>query len=335
MRLRSHPEGKISHHDLELCQEPIPVAQEGQVIVKNVFASIDPTHRIWMAGKKAQYMDPVALGDIMRAATVGIIVESKHEEWPVGMWVSGFGGISDYYVGIPGVTLSGPCECNTNPDVQPTFELTYGGVIIGLTAWHGVNKIIEPKQGDVVVISGGAGAVGSIAGQLAKVRGATVIGIAGGSVKCKYMTEELGFDYSIDYKSQDIDLKLKEYAPQGVSGYFDNVGGEATESVLMNAKNGMRIALCGSITEYDDNWCGIKNFNMILMRRVKVQGFICMDHMDELTEAKAELTQLKKEGKLVFREDIREGIENYVDVVNLLFSGGNHGKLMLKMNDVV
>ena len=333
LRLRSHPIGTIAKTDLELCTEEIPTPSDGQVIVKNTYASIDPTHRIWMNGKKAQYMDPVVIGDVMRAATVGIIVESKNEEWPVGKRVFGFGGICDYYIGIPGSNLVEVCACESDEEILATFELTYGGVIIGLTAWHGINKIIEPTEGGVVVISGAAGAVGSIAGQLARLKGATVIGIAGGEEKCNYLTEKLGFDFAIDYKSENIGDKLKEYAPDGITGYFDGVGGDATEAVFMNARNGMKMALCGSISEYDDNWSGIKNFNMILMRRIKVEGFICLDHTDELAEARAELVQLKKEGKLVVQEDIREGIENYVDVVNQLFCGGNKGKLMLMIND--
>lgn len=333
MRLVSHPVGTITPTDLKLSSEPIPSISEGQVLVKNLYASIDPTHRIWMNGKKAQYMDPVLLGDIMRAATVGIIVESQNEAYPIGKKVFGFGGICDYYVGIPGITLVEICTCESDPGTADTFELSYGGLIIGLTAWHGINKIIEPKPGDVVVVSGAAGAVGSLAAQLAKNKGATVIGIAGGEEKCKYLTETLGLDYAIDYKVDDVDAKLKEYAPNGVAGYYDNVGGDATEAVLMNAKNGMSMALCGSISEYDDNWSGIKNFNMILMRRIKVQGFINLDHVHELAEARTELIQLKKEGKLIVQEDMREGIENYVDVVNQLFCGGNKGKLMLKIND--
>lgn len=160
----------------------------------------------------------------------------------------GFGGIQEYFIGIPGVTMMGFCKCEEDKAVDSTFELTYGGAVIGLTAWHGVNKIIRPEEGSVFVVSGGAGAVGSIAGQLAKLKGATVIGIAGGKAKCSYMTDILGFDYAIDYKSEDIDAKLKEYAPNGINGYYDNVGGDATEAVLMNAANGLRIALCGSIS---------------------------------------------------------------------------------------
>jgi len=332
-RLRSHPVGKISSTDLELVEEDIPTIEDGQVLVKTLYASIDPTHRIWMAGKKAQYMDPVELGDVMRAATVGVVTESQNADYPVGMKVMGFGGLCDYHVGIPGVNVYYPAACNEDPSVSPTVDLSYASIIIGLTAWHGVNKILEPTLEDIVVVSGAAGAVGSLVGQLSKLKGATVIGIAGGPTKCAYLTETLGFDYAIDYKSESVEERLKEIAPDGITRYFDNVGGDVSDAVFENARNFSKFAICGSISEYDDNWTGIKNFNMILMRRITVQGFICVDHMDELGEAKGDLLQFVKEGKISFKEDVREGLENYVDVVNLLFSGGNAGKLILKIND--
>lgn len=334
LRLRFTPQGKIAKTDLELCTEPLPTIEDGQVLVKNLLCSIDPTHRIWMNGKKAQYMDPVKFGEVMRAATNGVIVESKNADWAVGKKVNGFGGMQDYYVGIPGVSMYEICACESDDSISETYEISYGGIVIGLTAFHGVDKIIQPKEGDVIVVSGAAGAVGSIVGQLAKARGATVIGIAGGEVKCGIMKNEYNYDYAIDYKSDNISDKLKEYAPNGVNGYFDNVGGDVTEAVFENAANNCKVAICGSISEYDDEWAGIKNFNMILMRRITVTGFICTDHMDELGDARAEYNKLKAEGKFKFKEDIREGLENYVDVVNLLFSGGNMGKLMLRINSV-
>lgn len=148
LRLRSYPEGKIQHTDLELCTEDIPTLNEGEVLVKNLIASIDPTHRIWMNGKKAQYMDPVNIGEIMRSATVGIVIESKNEDWPVGKKVFGFGGICDYYVGLPGITLFEICACENVKDISETFELTQGGPIIGLTAWHGLvsRSSIQKKE---------------------------------------------------------------------------------------------------------------------------------------------------------------------------------------------
>lgn len=305
---------------------------DGQVIVKNLYASIDPTHRIWMSGAKAQYMDPVPLGDIMRAATVGVVVESHNPDYPLGTKVTGFGGLCDYYIGIPGETMYYPCLCNDDKSISPTVDLSYASIIIGLTAWHAVNKILQPTDQDVVVVSGAAGAVGSLVGQLSKLKGATTIGIAGGPVKCKYLTEELGYDYAIDYKNENVQERLMDVAPEGITRYMDNVGGDVSEAVFENARNYSKVAICGSISEYDDNWTGLKNFNMILMRRMTVQGFICIDHMDELGEAKSELLELVKDGKIRFKEDVRDGLENYVDVVNLLFTGGNDGKLILKIN---
>jgi len=277
MRLRSIPNGKIVQTDLELMHESIPIPADGQVVVKTSCASIDPTHRIWMNGSKKQYMDAVQIGDVMRAVTVGVITDSKHDDWPVGTRVVGFGGICDYYLGIPGVNVLEKCVQQQQQEPQrggvdmdgtdlSLLELSYGSILIGLTAWYGVNKIMQPGytgsiENEVVVISGGAGAVGSIAGQLCKLKGATVIGIAGGPDKCRFMTDTLGYDYAIDYKAS-------------------------------TGQNGM----------------------------------------DELDAARTELLTLKLEGKLIVQEDVREGIENYVDVVNLLFTGGNKGKLLLQIN---
>ena len=331
LRLRSRPVGKISQTDLEICEEDMPVPEEGQVVVKNLYASIDPTHRIWMSEKR-QYMDPVGIDDIMRATTLGTITESKNEDWPVGTRVLGSGGLCDYYLGIPGLNVYYPAGKSGLP---LTTELSVCSIVIGLTAWHGINKILKPGPDDIVVLSGAAGAVGSLAGQLAKIKGAKVVGIAGGPTKCSWLTDELGFDCAIDYKSQDVEKALGDFCPDGITCYFDNVGGDVTDAVLQCTRNYARVAICGSISEYDDNWSGIKNFNMILMRRLSVQGFICGDHVaDEWQEAQKELVELVSAGKIKYAEDVRMGgLEAYVDVVNLLFSGGNNGKLILQINE--
>jgi len=203
-------------------------------------------------------------------------------------------------------------------------------IIIGLTAAHGV-KLMEPTDKDTVVVSGAAGAVGSLFGQLVKLRGAKVIGIAGRDEKCAWMKNDLGFDEVINYKTQDVEKSLAALAPDGVSGYFDNVGGSITDAVLANARLKMKLIVCGSISEYDDNWSGQKNWNMILMRRVTVIGMICLDHLDELSVCKEELSQLALAGKVKYVEDIREGLENYPATLRLLLSGDNKGKLILKI----
>lgn len=326
-RLRSRPVGEIADTDLELVTEAIPTIGENQMLVKNLFISLDPTHRIWMSDK-AQYMDNVPLNDIMRAATVGVVEESNNSDFPVGMNVFGFGGVADYYLGIPGVTVLYKAG---ELGLPLSADLSVASLIIGLTAWHGVEKILEPTTGDVVVVSGGAGAVGSLVGQLAKARGATVIAIAGTPAKCAWITETVGLDHCINYKTEDVEAALLALAPEGVTHYFDNVGGKVTDAVLMNARNYLKMALCGSISEYDDAWSGQKNFNMILMRRISVTGFICTDHFGELQEATKDIASRVTAGKLVYLEDIRDGLESYIDSIRLLSNGGNTGKLMIKV----
>lgn len=328
-RLRSRPEGSIKDTDLEMCDEPKPAPEDGQLVVKNMFISIDPTHRIWMSDK-AQYMPKVELGEVMRATTVGVVEESKNADFPVGCHVVGIGGCADYYVGIPGINVMYKAG-ETGKDLPLTADLSVCSVTIGLTAWHGTNKILEPGPSDIVAVSGAAGAVGSLVGQLSKLKGAKVVGIAGSDVKCAYLKSELGYDCVINYKTQDVGKELAAFAPDGITGYFDNVGGIVTDAVLANARNNCKIAICGSISEYDDKWAGQKNFNMILMRRISIKGFICSDHMDEFAEAKSEMAMLAAEGKIKYTEDIREGLETYPGTVRLLMSGDNTGKLILKI----
>lgn len=276
---------------------------------------------------RPQYMDPVALNDVMRAATVGVVEASNNSDWPVGSHVLGFGGLADYYEGIPGVNVMYPAGIEGLP---LTADLSVCSLIVGLAAWYGATKVLDVKADDVVVVSGAAGAVGSIVGQLAKLRGAKVCGIAGTADKCAWMKDSLGFDAAINYKSEDVAAAVKAFAPDGVTAYFDNVGGRITDDVLTTMRNHSKVAVCGSISEYDDNWAGQKNWNMILMRRIHVQGFICTDHVALLGDCKAELASLVREGKLKYEEDIREGLETYPSVVRLLMSGENKGKLILK-----
>jgi len=275
-------------------------------------------------------MDPVALDDVMRAATVGVVEESNSADWPVGTHVMGFGGVCDYFVGIPGVNVF--YKAGENAGLPLTADLSLCSIIIGLTGWYGVNKVLDVKADDVVVVSGGAGAVGSIVAQLAKLRGAKVAGIAGSADKCTWLTHELKLDTAINYKTEDVAAKLKEFAPDGVTCYFDNVGGAITDTVLSAMRNHGRIAVCGSISEYDDAWSGQRNWNMVLMRRLHVTGFICTDHIGtHLGEAKAELAKLATEGKLKYEEHVVEGIESYPSTVRMLLNGSNTGKLILKI----
>mmetsp|Transcript_32053 Transcript_32053/g.75178 ORF Transcript_32053/g.75178 Transcript_32053/m.75178 type:complete len:339 (+) Transcript_32053:107-1123(+) len=325
-RLRSRPVGTIADTDLELCVEDVPAIEDGQMLVRNLYFSIDPTHRIWMSDRP-QYMEPVAINDIMRDATIGEVVESKHADYPVGTKVYGFGGLADYFVGTPGATVLYRAG-ETGLPLQA--DLSVASLVVGLAAWYGTRKVLNPGPEDVFVVSGGAGAVGSLAGQLAKVSGAKVIGIAGGAAKCAFMKNECGFDVAIDYKGEDVAAALKAAAPEGVTCYFDNVGGGITDAALANMRNNGKVAVCGSISEYDDKWTGWQNANMILNRRLTVQGFICGDHAALLQEAKAEIIKLVLDGKVKYAEDIQDGLENYPSVVRMLLSGANKGKLMIK-----
>jgi len=334
-RLVSRPQGALKDTDLKLCVEPRPVREAGQLLMRNLYLSIDPTHRIWMSDKP-QYMPCVELGDIMRSASIAVVEESDDPvSYAVGDHYVCFGGCCEYFVGIPGANVLYKAD-GVAGLLPVTAELSLCSLIIGLTAWHGVNKILCPDSKSVVCVSGAAGAVGSLVGQLAKLKGATVIGIAGGEEKCNWLKKDLSFDHVVDYKAapggnveQALASIVSDVGP--ITHYFDNVGGATSDAVLLHMALNSKYALCGSISEYDDNWSGQKNFNMILMRRICVQGFICTDHVDELNQVRTELAQLASEGKIQYKEDIREGLENYPSTLRLLMTGSNTGKLILKV----
>lgn len=321
--LRHRPVGAIKPTDLELVTADTPACGEGEVLVKNLYISIDPTHRIWM-GDKPQYMPCVGLGEVMRALTGGIVEESNFEGLAKGDYVCGVGMCQDYFVG-PGAGWSKLSPPITLPDAMGPYSL-----IIGLTAYHGTLKICAPKAGETFVVSGAAGAVGSLSGQIAKIAGARVIGVVGSEEKAKWITEELGFDGAINYKTDDVQAKLAELAPNGVDCYFENVGGAPLEAVLALANNNCRIAVCGLIDQYNTSEKGPVNFNMILMRRINIQGFICLDHAASMPEMMEYMVKHISEGSIKFKMDVQEGLENYVQVVNMLFEGTNSGKLVLK-----
>jgi len=320
----------VKETDVEVCSEPMPTIEDGQVLVQHVYLSLDPTHRIWMSDRP-QYMDPITIGDVIRGGGVGIVRESKNDDYPVGTYVGSFGGICDYCVGIPGAILMG--KIDTSMGLPLSAYCSIMTVVIGLTGWYGTRKILEVKSDDVLVVSGASGAVGSLVGQLAKVSGATVIGIAGGQEKCQKL-KDFGFDSVIDYKSEDVGTALDKAAPDGITCYFDNVGGATSDAVLLKFRNYGRVAICGSISEYEDKWYGLRNTNMILMRRLTVKGFVCLDHVEYLGEALGEIGKLLGEGKLKYETDIRKvGLDQFVSSLNDLYQGKNTGKLMMQINE--
>lgn len=326
--LVARPQKEIKDTDLQVVEEPIPEPGPGQAVVQNLLISIDPTHRIWMS-EASQYMPSVGLGTVMRAICISKVVKtSDAAAAPVGSVWSCFGAMQEYAL-LPIAGGLSPIV----PDVPLSYNLSIFSVVIGLTAWLGAN-ICAPKAGETMVVSGAAGAVGSVAAQLGKARGARVIGIAGGAEKCAWLAS-LGLDGVIDYKRDDVAKKLGELAPEGVDSYFDNVGGPTLETALTSMRNFGRIAYCGSISGYnqgEDVTMTVKNYEMILMRRLTVQGFVCPDHLSELGAAFAELIPLVSSGKIQIKEDVREvSIDKYTSVVRALYSGANKGKLMMKI----
>jgi NADPH-dependent curcumin reductase CurA len=326
--LVKRPDGAMKPSDFSVVETSVPTeVAEGEAIVQNVMLSLDPTHRIWASADK-QYMPAVGLNTVMRAGTVGKVIKSSDEKaLPVGSFVSAFGGVQEYVIAkisdlhpvVPGVPLS--------------YNLSIFSAIIGLTAWVGSN-ICEVKPGETVVVSGAAGAVGSAAAQIMKNRGATVIGIAGSDDKCKWLTE-LGLAGVINYKTEDVPAKLKELCPNGVNAYFDNVGGAITEAVMHQCNNFARVAFCGFISGYESSsgiTATLNCYELMLIRRIKVQGFVCVDHIADMGKCIEEVASYVKAGTLKFKEDIQEvPIEAYVDTVNKLYTGENTGKLIMQI----
>ena len=325
--LKKRPVGDIADDDLVIETTPIPTAGDGEVVLRTHYLSLDPTNRIWMSDM-VQYMPPVALNTAMRGAVMGEVVESRSPAYQVGDQVMGLATWSDYCC-VPAANLQ-PCPQLPGIPVKEVFGIY---TIVGPTAYFGVVDIGQPKVGETLVVSGAAGAVGALVGQIAKTMGCRVIGIAGGKDKCKMIVDELGFDAAIDYKAQDVDAQLRTLCPGGVDIYFDNVGGDILDAVLGQMNLFGRVIVCGLISGYnaDGRVPGPKNYGNILMKRLKVQGFIVLDYIPRYAEAYRALTQLHSQGKLKWNLHEVEGLENAVQAVRMLYTGGNNGKLMVKV----
>ena len=330
-RLRQRPEGIIDENDLELVTDEIPEIQEGQVLAKTIYFSLDPTNRIWMSDID-QYMEPVEIGDIMRAGgSLAIVEESKVPHVKVGDIVQGgmHGGWQEYFI-IPGE------EAAAIPLVEsiPLTALISVLGFTGPTAYFGFLDIGQPKKGETVVVSAAAGAVGSIVCQIAKIKGCRVVGIAGSDEKCNWLKNDLKVDEVINYKKDDTLKSLKEKCPEGIDIYFENVGGETLDAALTLMNNYGRIPVCGLISMYND-WesPGPKMFRNILMKRLTVKGFLVSDYLDRYAESLEALSEWMAEGKIQYKVDIVEGIENAPSAVNKLFTGENTGKLVIKVSD--
>ncbi|MGJ7489849.1 NADP-dependent oxidoreductase [Variovorax sp. ZT4R33] len=329
--LANRPEGEAVASNFELVTTETPPLQENQVLVRHHYLSLDPYMRGRMNDAKS-YAQPQPLGEVMQGGTVGVVVESRHPKYAVGDQVVGFGGWQEYSV-VDGNQVGALRKVDTT-HVPLSHYLGAVGMP-GVTAWYGLVKIIAPKEGDTVVVTAASGAVGSAFGALAKARGCRVVGIAGGPDKCRYVTEALGFDACIDYRAhpdvKTMSKALKDACPKGIDGYFENVGGYIFDAVLLRTNAFARVALCGMIAGYDGAPMPLANPALILINRLKVEGFIVSEHMDVWPEALKELGGLVASGKLRPRESVAEGIASAPEAFLGLLKGKNFGKQLVKL----
>lgn len=325
--LAERPQGRPDTNTFTRQTTDIPTAGDGEFVVKLDYISLDPAMRGWLNDAKS-YIPPVQIGEVMRALGGGTIVESKLDGFPVGAAVTGSFGMQQYAVcnGDDGARIV------DTKQLPMTKHLSVMGMT-GMTAYFCLFEVGKPQAGETVVISGAAGAVGSVAGQLAKAHGCRVVGIAGGSEKCAFVVSELGFDACIDYKNSDVDKALKEQCPKGIDVYFDNVGGDILDAALARLAPHARIAICGAISQYNNTGAvkGPSNYLSLLVNRATMQGFVVFDWIKRYGEAGARMGQMMADGHLKSQEDIVEGIDTFPETLLKLFDGGNQGKLLLKV----
>jgi len=329
-RLRKRPVGDICEGDLTYEEEPMPEPADEECLFRLNYLSLDATNRMWMSDVE-QYMPPVDINAPMRGVVCGTVIQSKNSAFKKGDIVSGLGTWADYQIGTTEtVSLLGDTGSVPVIDAFGTFA------IAAPTAYFGLLEITKPKSGETVVISTAAGSVGSIVGQIAKIKGCHVVGLTGTDEKCKWITEELGFDEAINYKTEDLSKALERTCPNGIDVYFENVGGEILDTCLKHMNMFGRISVCGLIAHYNssEEVPGPKNYPMILMNRLKVEGFIILDYMDRYPEAITAITQWMAEGKIKVQQDVVDGLENAVETVKKLYTGTNTGKLMVRVKDV-
>lgn len=328
-RLASRPQGLIKESDFEWREEALPVPGDGELLVRIIYLSLDPAIRGWVTDAKS-YIPPVAIGEVMRGITIGVVAQSKHADFKIGNLVQGFLGWQTY-------ALSDGTGLTLLPQDGTQDLTTYLGLfsLVGPTAYFGLLHVGEPKSGDTLVVSAAAGAVGSIVGQIGKIKGCRVVGIAGSDEKCRWITETLGFDAAVNYKTASVSERLKEFCPDGIDIYFDNVGGAILDTVLTLINVKARIVVCGLISQYnaEDPVPGPYQFRNILTQRARVQGFVILDYLDRIQEAIADLGKWLAEGKLQYRVHVVEGLEKAPQALNMLFDGSNKGKLMVKVSD--
>ncbi len=324
---KKRPVGMPDANTWAMESNPIPEPADGEILIQHHYISLDPAMRGWMNDTKS-YIAPVQINEVMRAGSVGIVVKANNNsKFKEGDCVTGWGGVQQY------VISDGEGWYKVDPKLAPMT--TYIGALgmPGMTAYFGILQEAKIKEGDIVLVSGAAGAVGSIVGQIAKIKGCRVIGIAGGAEKCKYITEELGFDGAIDYKSENLGTALKRECPKGIDVYFDNVGGAILDAALTRLRLRARIIICGAISQYNnkENVQGPKNYLSLLVNRASMQGMVVLDYAKDYATAAQQMGLWMMQGKLKSKEDVYNGIENFASTFERLFTGDKMGKLVLKV----
>jgi NADPH-dependent curcumin reductase CurA len=325
-RLASRPEGMVGRENFDLVEEPVREPGDGELLIETEYVSLDPAMRGWMSEGRS-YVPPVGIGEVMRAGVVGRVLQSAGTRFGPGDHVTGWLGVQDH------PTCAEDAVFGVDPSQAPLT--TYLGALgmPGMTAYFGLLDVGEAAEGDTVVVSGAAGAVGSVVGQIARIKGCRVVGIAGGPEKCEWVAGELGFDGCIDYKAGDVAGELRERCPEGIDVYFDNVGGEILDAALARLARGARVVLCGAISQYNNlgSVRGPANYLSLLVNRARMQGFVVLDYLARYAEAQREMAAWIGDGRLIAREDVVEGFVDFPDALARLFAGENVGKLVLKV----
>jgi NADPH-dependent curcumin reductase len=330
VRLAARPVGMPKRSDWKFITEPVCDINDGEVLVKTLYLSLDPAMRGWMNDGKS-YIRPVAIDEVMRAGGIGKVITSKSPKFAVGDYVSGLLGVQQYWAG--GADDKTATLHKVDPKAAPLPRYLNALGMPGMTAYFGLLDVGQPKVGETVVVSGAAGAVGQTVGQVAKHKGCRVVGIAGGKDKCDFVVNELGFDACIDYKTESVREGLKKHCPKGVDVYFDNVGGDILDDVLTRINMKARIIICGAISQYNNTTPvkGPANYLSLLVNRARMEGIVVFDYADRYHLGVAEMAKWMKEGSFKTREDIVEGIDNFPEALLMLFEGKNFGKLILQV----
>ena len=323
--LAARPVGMAKASDFTYEEVEVPELADGQLLVKVQYLSLDPAMRGWM-NEGRSYVKPVAIGEVMRAIGIGRVIESRHPRFAVGDYVQGMFGLQEFALS------NGEGYVPIDPTVAPLPVMLSTLGMPGLTAYFGLLEVGKPVAGNTVVVSGAAGAVGSVVGQIAKIQGCRAVGIAGGLEKCRYLID-LGFDAAIDYKSADVKAQLREHCPKGIDVYFDNVGGELLDLAMTQLAMRARIVICGAISQYNNTTPvkGPSNYLSLLVNRASMTGMVVFDYTPRFPAAIAEMAQWMAAGKLRSREDIVQGLSQFPQTLLKLFTGENHGKLVLQI----